>query len=161
MLSRSRQLRPVLNHFNPLFTNQIRRYVLTPSLSFFFLVLLLMCLLVFTCVCSHSYVGEVDILNYPRVGTNKILNIVPQGQAVVVERLGKFHKVHHPGWFVGIPFIDKLAYVHDLRELAIRIDPQRAITKDNVTCDLGGNVYCRFTDPFKGAYGIYILLSLL
>jgi regulator of protease activity HflC (stomatin/prohibitin superfamily) len=71
----------------------------------------------------------------------------------VVERFGKFNRIEHPGWFLAIPFIEQLAYVHDMRELSIRIDPQRAITKDNVSCDLGGNVYVRIVDPYLGAYG--------
>lgn len=92
---------------------------------------------------------------WPLEQANTILNIVPQGTRVVVERLGKFHSVQQPGWFVSIPVIDRLAYVIDMREKAIAIEPQPAITKDNVSVDVSGNVYTRFIDPYNAAYGSF------
>ena len=83
---------------------------------------------------SFSRGGSLDI--WPREALNTVLNICPQGNNIVVERLGKFHAVKPPGWFVSIPLVDRLAYVVDMREKAIEIDPQAAITKDNVRVNL-------------------------
>jgi regulator of protease activity HflC (stomatin/prohibitin superfamily) len=92
---------------------------------------------------------------WPLESSNTILNIVPQGTRVVVERFGKFHAVKTPGFFFAIPIVDRLAYVVDMREKAIAIAPQPAITKDNVSVDVSGNVYTRFTDPYNAAYGSF------
>jgi len=63
---------------------------------------------------------------------NTILNIVPQGERQVVERLGKLHSIQESGWFLGIPFVDEIAYAIDMRERALDVEPQSAITRDNV-----------------------------
>eukprot|EP00520_Triparma_pacifica_P020378 CAMPEP_0118649870 /NCGR_PEP_ID=MMETSP0785-20121206/9936_1 /TAXON_ID=91992 /ORGANISM="Bolidomonas pacifica, Strain CCMP 1866" /LENGTH=302 /DNA_ID=CAMNT_0006542191 /DNA_START=113 /DNA_END=1021 /DNA_ORIENTATION=- len=84
---------------------------------------------------------------------NTILNIVPQGEIHVVERLGKMHNVEQSGWFIAIPFIDQIAYVIDMRERSIEIPSQSAITRDNVSVDVSGNVYIQFKDPQRACYG--------
>jgi len=92
---------------------------------------------------------------------NMVLNIVPKGQSVIVERLGRFHEKHTAGWFLAVPLIDRLRYVFDLREVCIKIDSQRAVTKDNVSVDLAGVVYMQVTDPIQAAYNINDLLFAL
>lgn len=92
---------------------------------------------------------------WPVTQTNTILNIVPQGQKVLLERFGKYHSVKDPGFFFAIPLVDKLAYVVDMREKAIEIEPQPAITKDNVSLEVSGNVFVEFNDPIKAAYGSF------
>ncbi len=72
---------------------------------------------------------------------------------MVTERLGKFHKIQQPGWFIAIPLIDKIRYVHDMRELTIPIERATCTTRDNVRVDVGGTVYFRFEDAFKASYG--------
>lgn len=72
---------------------------------------------------------------------------------MVIERLGKFHDTKDGGWFVAIPFVDQIRFVVDMREKALNITPQSAITKDNVHVHVSGNLYCQFVDAEKAAYG--------
>lgn len=94
-----------------------------------------------------------DLDTWPRQKPNTIVNVCPQGSMMVVERLGKFHAVKEGGWFVAIPFLDQIRFVVDMREKALNISPQSAITKDNVHVHVSGNLYCQFTDAEKAAYG--------
>lgn len=82
------------------------------------------------------------------------IKIVPQQSAWVVERLGRFHSTLEPGLNFLIPFIDKVAYRHTLKENAIDIPSQTAITKDNVTLGIDGILYLKITDPKQASYGI-------
>uniref|UniRef100_A0A7S0G971 Band 7 domain-containing protein n=1 Tax=Proboscia inermis TaxID=420281 RepID=A0A7S0G971_9STRA len=97
--------------------------------------------------------SAIDIVRWPIRKRNNILNVVPEGQRFVVERLGKLHDICHSGYFFAIPFFDQISYVIDVRERAIDIQPQAAITKDNVSVQVSGNVYVQFVDPEKAAYG--------
>jgi regulator of protease activity HflC (stomatin/prohibitin superfamily) len=72
---------------------------------------------------------------------------------MIVERLGKFHSTHEGGWFLAIPGLDSIRFVIDMREKALSISPQSAITKDNVHVHVSGNLYCQFVDAEKAAYG--------
>ena len=72
---------------------------------------------------------------------------------MIVERFGKFHKIHEPGWFIALPFIDHIRYVHDMRELTVPIARATCTTKDNVRVDVGGTVYFKFDDAYKASYG--------
>jgi len=80
--------------------------------------------------------------------------IVPQKIAWVVERLGKFHKVLDPGLHFLIPFADRISYVHSLKEEAVLIPNQQAITKDNVTISIDGVLYLRVVDAEEASYGV-------
>lgn len=93
------------------------------------------------------------ISRWPITGTNTILNIVPKGKRYVVERLGKLSDIHDSGPFFAIPFVDQISYVIDVRERSIDILPQSAITRDNVSVDVSGNLFVQFVDPKKAAYG--------
>jgi regulator of protease activity HflC (stomatin/prohibitin superfamily) len=84
---------------------------------------------------------------------NTVLNIVPQGERHVVERLGKLHTVQDSGWYLAIPFIDNIAYIIDMRERALDVEPQSAVTRDNVRVDVTGVVYIVFNDPEAACYG--------
>eukprot|EP01031_Cornospumella_fuschlensis_P034035 gene34035-41195_t len=94
-----------------------------------------------------------DLDNWPRSHRNMVLNVCPQGQTMIVERLGKLHAIRGAGWFIAVPFIDQIRFVIDMREKALSIAPQPAITKDNVHVNVSGNLYCQFIDPEKAAYG--------
>lgn len=94
-----------------------------------------------------------DLELWPRSQTNTVINVCNAGQVMVLERLGKLHKIHEAGWFVAIPVIDNIRFVIDMREKALTLPPQSAITKDNVSVQVSGNLYCQFTDPEKAAYG--------
>jgi len=91
--------------------------------------------------------------NWPITRKNTILNIVPEGERYVVERFGKLHAIHDSGYFFAIPVVDKISYVVDVRERAIDILPQNAITRDNVSVEVSGNLFVQFVDPEKAAYG--------
>eukprot|EP00658_Telonema_sp_P-2_P027581 TRINITY_DN2127_c0_g1_i1.p1 TRINITY_DN2127_c0_g1~~TRINITY_DN2127_c0_g1_i1.p1 ORF type:complete len:374 (-),score=96.23 TRINITY_DN2127_c0_g1_i1:427-1548(-) len=82
------------------------------------------------------------------------IRVVPQQSAWVVERFGKFHKVLDPGINFLIPVVDKISYVHSLKEEAIPVPNQQAITKDNVSLTLDGVLYVRIIDPYKASYGV-------
>jgi regulator of protease activity HflC (stomatin/prohibitin superfamily) len=82
------------------------------------------------------------------------LVIVPQQEAYVVERLGKFSRVLSPGLHFLIPLVDRIAYVHSLKEEAVNIPNQQAITMDNVTITIDGVLYLRVVDPMYASYGV-------
>eukprot|EP01124_Arcella_intermedia_P023872 TRINITY_DN3899_c0_g2_i1.p2 TRINITY_DN3899_c0_g2~~TRINITY_DN3899_c0_g2_i1.p2 ORF type:complete len:364 (-),score=27.78 TRINITY_DN3899_c0_g2_i1:47-1138(-) len=84
---------------------------------------------------------------------NTVINLLPAGYDYVIERFGRFHSVLPAGLNLLFPLIDRIAYVVDTRELCLRIDPQEATTEDNVNIFLGGNLYMRFVDAQKAAYG--------
>lgn len=72
----------------------------------------------------------------------------------MIHRLEKFKKRIDRGLNFKIPFIDKIAYVHDLREQVIEIHPQTSVTKDNVALTIDGVLYIQITDPLKASYGV-------
>lgn len=85
---------------------------------------------------------------------NTLIKFVPQQTAYVVERMGKFHKVLEPGVAILIPILDKITYVQSLKENAIEIPSQNAITSDNVSLELDGVLYVKVHDPYKASYGV-------
>jgi regulator of protease activity HflC (stomatin/prohibitin superfamily) len=82
------------------------------------------------------------------------IQIVPQQQAWIIERLGKFHQSLEPGLSFIIPFIDRVAYKHSLKERAVDVHEQAAITQDNVTLLLDGVIYLRIVSPVDASYGV-------
>lgn len=91
-----------------------------------------------------SYFGS-----HKRLPTNTVVRFVPQQTAWIVERMGKFNRILEPGLAILIPFIDRIAYVKSLKENAIEIPSQSAITADNVTLELDGVLYTRVFDAYK------------
>lgn len=85
----------------------------------------------------------------PALPTNTVIRFVPQQTAWVVERMGKFSRILEPGLAILMPVIDRIAYVKSLKEAAIEIPSQTAITADNVTLALDGVLYTRVTDAYK------------
>jgi hypothetical protein len=85
----------------------------------------------------------------PSLPANTIIRFVPQQTAWIVERMGKFNRILQPGLAVLIPFLDRIAYVKSLKEAAIEIPSQSAITADNVTLELDGVLYTRVFDAYK------------
>merc|ERR1719499_1133822 len=80
--------------------------------------------------------------------------MVPQQKAFVIERFGKFSKVLEPGLNFLIPLIDSISYVHSLKEDAITMTRQHAITRDNVTIEIDGVLYMQIVDAQKASYGV-------
>jgi hypothetical protein len=74
----------------------------------------------------------------PSLPANTIIRFVPQQTAWIVERMGKFNRILQPGLAILWPFLDRIAYVKSLKEAAIEIPSQSAITADNVTLELDG-----------------------
>lgn len=79
--------------------------------------------------------------------------IVPQQRSWVVERLGRFHRVLAPGLNFLIPFLDRVAYRFDLREIPTEVPAQVCISLDNTTLTVDGFLYLQITDAVKAAYG--------
>lgn len=83
----------------------------------------------------------------------KTIHVVPQQHAWVVERLGKFHATLGPGLKFLLPFIDRIAYKHILKEIPLDVPPQVCITKDNTQLQVDGILYFQVTDPMRASYG--------
>ena len=82
------------------------------------------------------------------------IKIVPQQQAWIIERLGKYNRTLGAGLNVTIPFVDRVAYKHTLKERAMDILAQAAITKDNVTLIMDGILYVKVVNPVDASYGV-------
>jgi regulator of protease activity HflC (stomatin/prohibitin superfamily) len=83
----------------------------------------------------------------------KAIRVVPQQHALVIERLGRFFAVLQPGLNFVIPFVDRVAYKHDLREIPFDVPSQICITKDNTQLQVDGILYFQVTDPRLASYG--------
>ena len=80
--------------------------------------------------------------------------VVPQQSGYVVERLGKFSRILRAGFHILIPFIERIAYKHSLKEKATDIEEQICITNDNVQVGVDGVLYLQVLDPGRASYGI-------
>lgn len=80
--------------------------------------------------------------------------IVPQQNAFVVEKLGRYSRTLHSGFALLVPFIDRVAYRHTLKEHAIDVPEQICITNDNVQVGVDGVLYMQVMDAAKASYGI-------
>jgi len=83
----------------------------------------------------------------------KAIRVVPQQHAWIVERLGRFYAVLEPGLNFVIPFVDRIAYRHDLREIPLDVPSQICITRDNTQLQVDGILYFQVTDPKLASYG--------
>ena len=92
----------------------------------------------------------------------KCIRVVPQRQAFIVERLGKYYGTLEAGFHILMPLIDRVAYRHTLKEQAIDVPPQQCITRDNITVEVDGILYLQVMDPAKASYGIsnYLFASV-
>jgi regulator of protease activity HflC (stomatin/prohibitin superfamily) len=91
----------------------------------------------------------------------KTARVVPQKTVFIIERLGKYHATLEAGFHILIPFIDRIAYKHSLKEMVNDVPPQSCITKDNISVEVDGILYLQITDPVKASYGVdnYIFAS--
>ena len=83
----------------------------------------------------------------------RAIRVEPQQHAWVVERLGRFYAVLEPGLNFVIPFVDRIAFRHDLREIPLDVPPQVCITKDNTQLQVDGILFFQVTDPKLASYG--------
>ncbi len=81
------------------------------------------------------------------------LKIVPQQHAWVIERLGRYHATLTPGLKVIIPFVDRVAYKHSLKEIPLDVPSQVCITRDNTQLQVDGILYFQVTDAMRASYG--------
>lgn len=84
----------------------------------------------------------------------KTARIVPQRSNFVIERLGKFSRTLDSGFHLLVPFIDKVAYQHTLKEEVIDVERQACVTKDNIQVGINGVMYIQVIDAHKASYGI-------
>jgi regulator of protease activity HflC (stomatin/prohibitin superfamily) len=84
----------------------------------------------------------------------KTARIVPQKSAFIVERLGKYAKTLEAGFHILFPFIERIAYKHSLKEVAVDVPSQSCITRDNIAVEVDGVLYLQVMDPAKASYGI-------
>ncbi|RUO21662.1 SPFH domain-containing protein [Aliidiomarina haloalkalitolerans] len=84
----------------------------------------------------------------------KTARIVPQRSNYVVERLGKYSRTLDSGFHILIPFIDKVSYIHTLKEEVIDVERQACVTKDNIQVGINGVLYIQVIDAYKASYGI-------
>lgn len=83
----------------------------------------------------------------------RTFKIVPQQHAWVVERLGKYDRTLTPGLKFVVPFIERVAYKHSLKEVPLDVPSQVCITKDNTQLQVDGIIYFQITDPMRASYG--------
>jgi regulator of protease activity HflC (stomatin/prohibitin superfamily) len=81
------------------------------------------------------------------------IKVVPQQNAWVVERLGKYQSSLAPGLNFLVPFVDKVAYKHSLKEIPLDVPSQVCITRDNTQLQVDGILYFQVTDPMRASYG--------
>ncbi|MDE1979882.1 MAG: SPFH domain-containing protein [Thiomonas sp.] len=81
------------------------------------------------------------------------IKIVPQQNAWILERLGRYHATLQPGLNIIIPFIDSVAYKHSLKEIPLDVPSQICITKDNTQLTVDGVLYFQVTDAMRASYG--------
>ncbi|XP_068128153.1 stomatin-like protein 2, mitochondrial [Hyperolius riggenbachi] len=85
---------------------------------------------------------------------NTVVLFVPQQEAWVIERMGRFHRILEPGLNFLIPVLDRIRYVQSLKEIVINVPEQSAVSLDNVTLQIDGVLYLRIMDPYKASYGV-------
>ena len=81
------------------------------------------------------------------------IKIVPQQHAGVVERLGKYDRTLTPGLSFVVPFVDRVAYKHSLKDVPLDVPSQVCITRDNTQLQVDGIIYYQVTDPMRASYG--------
>jgi regulator of protease activity HflC (stomatin/prohibitin superfamily) len=96
----------------------------------------------------------VGVLFFALIVFFKTIRIVPQKQAFIIERLGKYSTTLEAGFHILFPFLDRVSYRHTLKEQALDVPPQQCITKDNIAVEVDGILYMQVVDPKKASYGI-------
>jgi regulator of protease activity HflC (stomatin/prohibitin superfamily) len=82
------------------------------------------------------------------------IRLVPTQSAFIVERLGKYSRTLNPGFHALVPFIDKVAFILDLKEVTVDVPPQECFTRDEVQVEVDGVIYISVIDPVKASYGV-------
>lgn len=82
------------------------------------------------------------------------IKVISQAETAIVERLGRYHKLLTPGLNIVVPFVDRVAYRHDMREQVATFAPQPVITQDNLVVSIDSVIYFQITDPRDASYEI-------
>jgi len=101
-----------------------------------------------------TLIVSVVIVIFAMILISRIARVVPQQQAWVVERLGKYSGTLNAGFHILIPFMDAVRYKHSLKEIAIDVPEQVCITKDNVQVAVDGILYFKVLNAERASYGI-------
>jgi regulator of protease activity HflC (stomatin/prohibitin superfamily) len=117
------------------------------------IVALILSIIVFTIEPTRAFAIPFAILAFAIVFVIEGVRIVPQQNAWVVERLGRYHETLEPGLRIIVPFVDRVAYKHSLKEVPFDVPEQVCITKDNTQLAVDGLVYYQVTDPRLASYG--------
>ena len=102
---------------------------------------------------SAGLIAAIFLIVLAVIFAMKSFMVIPQQTAFIIERFGKFHKVLHAGLNFIIPFIDKVAYKHSLKEIPLDTPSQICITRDNTQLSVDGVLYFQVTDPKLASYG--------
>ena len=103
---------------------------------------------------SGTLIVAVVLAVFAMIIISKIIRVVPQQQAWVVERLGKYSGTLDAGLHILMPFLDVVRYKHSLKEIALDVPEQTCITKDNVQVGVDGVLYFKILNPERASYGI-------
>ncbi len=103
---------------------------------------------------SGGFIFAVIICIVVLIALLKTAVVVPNKTVFIVERLGRYHCTLEAGFHILLPFFDKIAYRHTLKEQAIDVPPQECITKDNIAVSVDGILYMQVMDPVRASYGI-------
>ncbi len=101
-----------------------------------------------------QYIVPIGLVILVVVVLIKTARIVPQRQAFVIERLGKYSRTLTAGFHILLPFIDRVAYRHSLKEVAVDVPSQMCITRDNIAIEIDGVLYMQVLDAKRASYGI-------
>src|SRR5436309_16004701 len=101
-----------------------------------------------------TLIVAVVVVVFAMILISRIARVVPQQQAWVIERLGKFSGTLNAGFHILIPFMDTVRYKHSLKEIAVDVPEQICITKDNVQVAVDGVLYIKILNPERASYGI-------
>ena len=82
------------------------------------------------------------------------IRLVPTQSAYIVERLGNYSRTLNPGFHALVPFVDKVAFIRDLKEETVDVPPQECFTRDEVQVEVDGVLYISVIDPVKASYGV-------
>ena len=102
---------------------------------------------------THAYAIPFFIIALATVFVIEGVRVVPQQSAWVVERWGRYHATLEPGLNIIVPFIDRVAYRHSLKEVPMDVPEQVCITRDNTQLGVDGILYFQVTDPRLASYG--------
>lgn len=103
---------------------------------------------------NFGFIAAIAVALLVIVVLAKTAVVVPQQSAYVVEFLGKYNKTLKAGFHILIPFVERVAYRHSLKEYAVDIEEQICITRDNVQVGVDGVLYLQVMDPQRASYGI-------